>query len=192
MHWKPTWILIGTAAALFAFIALFERRLPERDAPPPRLLSFRAGDVTNIQLRLTNQLVLSVARPPAGVLWNLSFPIVYPAQPHAIEWLVQSLAEVVPHTEISSQELKAGKRTIAEFGLDVPHATLTLQHNGQRTEIMFGAKTPVGDGVYAQVLNQSPIYVLNAELVNRLPRTWFRHDRDGYRGVEIQIGRAHV
>jgi len=172
MHWKPTWILLGAAAALFAFIALFERRLPDRNAPPPRLLSFRAAEVTNVQLRLTNQLILNVTRPGTGGLWSLSFPISYLAQSHAVEWLVQSLAEAVPQTEISQEELKTAKRTIAEFGLDVPHATLTLHHNGQRTEVMFGARTPVGDGVYAQVLNQSPIYVLDAELVSRLPRNY--------------------
>jgi hypothetical protein len=174
MHWKPTWILLGTAAAVFAFIVWFERRLPDRHAPPPRLFAFRPAEVTNVQVRLTNQLILNVARPATGGLWSLSFPIAYLAQTHAVEWLVQSLAEVVPHTEISPQELKAGQRTIAEFGLDVPQATLTLHHNGQRTEVMFGTQTPVGDGVYAQVLNQSPIYVLHAELVERLPRTY--HD----------------
>ena len=172
MNWKPTWILIGLAASLFAFIFLFERRLPDGAPPPARLLGFKAAEVTNIQVRLTNQLVLSVARPKAGNLWNLTFPIAYPAQPYAIEWLIQSLAEAVAQTEISPKELRAAKRTVAEFGLDVPQAVLTLQHNGQRTEILFGSKTPVGDGVYAQVLNQSPIYILNADFVNRLPRTF--------------------
>jgi hypothetical protein len=193
MHWRPTWILLGTAAALFAFIVLFERRLPDRHAPPPRLFAFRAAEVTNVQVRLTNQLILNVARPATGGLWSLSFPVAYLAQTHAVEWLVQSLAEVVPHTEISPQELKAGQRTIAEFGLDVPQATLTLHHNGQRTEVMFGTQTPVGDGVYAQVLNQSPIYVLNAELVERLPRTY--HDwRDTalFSSVGFQLDRMEV
>ena len=173
MRWKPTWILLAVAAVLFAFIFLFERRLPDANKPPPRLLSFNAGEVTNIQLRLTNQLILSAGRIKAdSPFWNLSFPVSYPARQHAIQPLLQALSEVIPNAEISMQELKAGKRTIAEFGLDVPQATLTLQHHGQRVEILFGSKTPVGDGVYVQALNQSSIYIVSAEFVNALPRTY--------------------
>ena len=172
MNWKSTWILIGLAGALLAFILFFERHAATTDAPPARLLAFKAAQVTNIQIRLTNQLLLRVERPRAGALWNYTFPIAYPAKVHAIEWLIQSLEEAVPLTHIPKQELEASRRTIAEFGLDVPQATLTLQHNGERTEVMFGAKTPVGDGVYVQVMSQPDIYVLDAELVKRMPRTY--------------------
>jgi hypothetical protein len=172
MRWKPTWILLAVAAVLFAFIFLFEQRLPDANTPLPRLLAFKASEVTNIQLRLTNQLILTAARAKADTLWNLSFPLSYPGRQHAIQPLIQALAEAIPSAEISAQELKAGKRTIAEFGLDVPQATLTLQHNGQRVEVLFGSKTPVGDGVYVQVLNQSSVYILSAEFVNALPRSY--------------------
>lgn len=172
MRWKPTWILLTVAAVLFAFIFLFERRLPEANTPPSRLLAFKAAEITNIQLRLTNQLILSAGRTKADAPWNLSFPISYPARQHAIQPLLQALAEAIPSAEISAQELKADKRTIAEFGLDVPQAALTLQHHGQRVEILFGSKTPVGDGVYVQVLNQSSIYIVSAEFVNALPRSY--------------------
>src|SRR5262245_1885138 len=171
MKWKTTWLLLGLAAVLFGFILLIERRIPDVNLPPARLVTFQANDVTNIQLRLTNQLALRVERSRADTPWQLTVPIVYPAQPFAIEWLIQALEQVVPQTEISPAELKASRRTIAEFGLDIPQATLTLQHNGQRTEIYYGSKTPVGDGVYVQVLNQPGIYVIGSELVDRLPRS---------------------
>ena len=172
MNSKSTWILLGLATGLFAFIFLFERRLPTTDTPPARLFSFKAGQITNIQLRVTNHLMLRVERARAGAMWNYSFPISYPAKVPAVEWLIQSLEEAVPLTLIPKRELDATKRTIAEFGLDVPQATLTLQHGGERTELMFGAKTPVGDGVYVQVLNEPDIYVLPAEIASRLPRSF--------------------
>jgi len=172
MNWKSTWILLGLAAGLFAFIFLVERRLPTSDTPATRLLSFKANEVTNIQLRVTNQLMLRVERARAGTAWNYVFPISYPAKVAAVDWLIHSLEETVPLIQISRQELDAAKRTIAEFGLDVPQATLTLQHGGQRTELLFGAKTPIGDGVYVQVLNQPDIYVLPIDIANRLPRSF--------------------
>lgn len=193
MNWKSTWILIGLAGALFAFILFVEQHATTTDAPPTRLLEFKAAQVTNIQIRLTNQLVLRVERPRAGALWNYSFPIAYPAKVHAIEWLIQSLEEAVPFTHIPKQELEASKRTIAEFGLDVPQATLTLQHNGERTELMFGAKTPVGDGVYVQVMNQPDIYVLDAEFVNRMPRSYQDwRDRGLFMTTGFKMNRVEV
>jgi hypothetical protein len=174
MNWKPTWILVGLAAALFAFIVLFERHTGSATLPPPRLISFKPHEVTNIQVRLTNQLLLTVGRARESEPWIMADPVRYPAQPVAIEGLLQALEREVPQTEITPQDLKAGKRSIAEFGLDVPRATLTFQHNGQRTEVMFGARTPVGHAVYAQVMDQPGVYILNGELADRVPRT--HHD----------------
>jgi hypothetical protein len=171
MKWKTTWLLLGMAATLFAFIILVERRIPDGTTPPRPLLAFKANEVTNIWLRLTNQLVLRVERAGPEAPWILTDPLSYPGHPHAIELLIRSLEVAVPHTEISQRELKASKRSVAEFGLDVPQATLTLQHNGHRTEVFYGSKTPVGDGVYVKVLNQPDIYVVSAELADRLPRS---------------------
>ena len=63
-RWRTTWILFGLAAVLFAFIMLVERRArPGRAGaePPARLFAFKAAEVTNIALHLTNQLLLRVA-----------------------------------------------------------------------------------------------------------------------------------
>ena len=98
MNWKPTWILLGLAAMLFAFIVLFERHVPEAQPPPARLFSFRAGEVTNIQLRLTNQLILRVERAREDSPWNLTIPLFYPAQPFKIERLLQLLEHALPQT----------------------------------------------------------------------------------------------
>ena len=47
-------------------------------------------------------------------------------------------------------------------------------HGGRRTEVFFGAHTPVGDGVYAQVSHRPGIFLVHAELSDRLPRS--HHD----------------
>ena len=60
MKWRTTGILVALAALLFAFIFFVERRIPTGPQPLPRLVAFRANDVTNIQLRITNQLALRV------------------------------------------------------------------------------------------------------------------------------------
>jgi hypothetical protein len=87
-----------------------------------------------------------------------------------VERILQLIAEMTSQTYLSAQELAASRKTIAEFGLDLPVATLTLQHGGRRTEILFGSKTTVGDQVYLQLLNSPGIYLVNAELFDHLPR----------------------
>jgi hypothetical protein len=85
--------------------------------------------------------------------------------------MIEALESLVSDVEISESELKSSRRTVAEFGLDVPRATLTLQHNGRRTEVQFGARTPVGNGVYIQTSERPGIYVVPGELADRLPAT---------------------
>jgi hypothetical protein len=175
MKWKGTLLLVASAVTLFAFILLVERHwknTSEANGPPERLLSLKATEVTNIQLRLTNQFLLRAERVRADAPWTLTLPIGYPAQQLPIEWLLQTLETLTPNSYIPPGELTARKQTIAQYGLDVPQATLTLQHNGQRAELLFGSQTTVGDQIYLQVQNRPGIYVVNNEAFERLPRTY--------------------
>ena len=173
-RWRTTWILFGLALALFAFIALFERH--SRPAGPATRVSellpgFRSADVTNVTLRYTNELLLRAERTNGASPWELTVPIRYPAQPHAIEWVLRQLETLVPRTRISQEEMIAARRTVAEYGLDLPQASLTLQFQGQRKEIHFGKRTPVGDQVYMQASHDPAVFTGPAELFDRLPRT---------------------
>src|SRR5262245_12014679 len=172
-RWRTTWILVGLALALFAFIAVFERHLPlggtgARATDP--LPAFKLADVTNVTLRFTNELLLRAERSSGVSPWELTDPIRYPAQTHAIERLLHQLETLVPHTRISQEEMVAARRSPAEYGLDLPQATLTLQFQGQRKEIHFGSKTPVGDQVYMQTSHDPTVFTGPAELFDRLPR----------------------
>src|SRR5262245_28046608 len=116
MKWNLTWLLLGLAVVLFAFIMLVERHwksTSEAGTPLERVLSLRAADVTNIQVRLTNQVILWAQRTGPDAPWNLVFPISYPAQSLPIDWLLQTLETLVPSTHITPGELTAKKRTVA-------------------------------------------------------------------------------
>ncbi len=171
-RWRTTWILFGLAVVLFGFIMLVERRArPGRAGAEPatRLLAFKAADVTSVGLHLTNQLLLRVERTNAAAPWALTVPIQYPAQPHAIEWVLAQLENLAPRSRITQEEILASKRTLAEYGLDLPAATLTIQFQGQRKEINFGRRTPVGEEVYCSVLHEPGVFTAPAELLDRLP-----------------------
>jgi hypothetical protein len=171
MKWTNTSWLLLSAAVLFGFIYFFERQIPETGAaaaPAPRLIPIKPEEITAVQLRRTNQFVVRAERTNQS--WNITAPINYPAQDFAIDHLLKNLASLTSYTFISPAELKAGQKSVAEFGLDIPMATLTLHHGGRRTELLFGEITASGDFVYLQLLNTPGIYVVPAEIVRRLPQ----------------------
>ncbi|HUR44932.1 MAG TPA: DUF4340 domain-containing protein [Candidatus Saccharimonadales bacterium] len=170
MRWKPTWLMLGFAAALFAFISLIERHVPgtgSHSGLPGRLIDFRPAEITSLQLRRTNQFMFKVER--TNDAWNLTSPIYYPAQPIPIEHVLELLSELKSFNKISVKDLSDQKRTVAEFGLDIPAATVVLSAGGKRFEIMFGSKNSVGDRVYVQLLNSPDIYVVPTDCYDALP-----------------------
>ncbi|MFM1768563.1 MAG: hypothetical protein RJA22_1092 [Verrucomicrobiota bacterium] len=171
--WRSTSLLLLVTGALLAFILLVERHWQTSGTPPPppdRLLAFQASQVTNLSLHLTNQLLLRAERTNTGGPWQLTLPLAYPAHPHAIDALLAQLEQLVPPVHLTESELRSAQRTPAEFGLDLPAAKLTLQFNGQRREILFGNRTPVGTQVYVQVQHQPDVYTAPVEVLDRLPR----------------------
>src|SRR4051812_8962418 len=133
MNWKRTWIMLGIAGALFAFIFLVERHTPGTGAGRPaataRLLDIKPVEVTSFQLRRTNQFLFKAERTNEN--WNLTSPILYPAQGNSIDRLLDVLAELRSYNKISIKELAEQKRSISEFGLDVPAATVVLGGAGK-------------------------------------------------------------
>ena len=169
--WKTTLWLLVSAGVLLAFIVFFDRRLKPTAANaevPARLLSLRASEVTNIVVRRTNQFILRADRTNSS--WNLTLPFFYPGQAFAVEKLLHTLEELTPYTHLTDDDLRAQKRSLAEFGLDVPAVTVILHHKSGRSELQFGSRTALGDQVYAQLANGAGIYVLPAEVLGVVPR----------------------
>ncbi|HKQ39892.1 MAG TPA: DUF4340 domain-containing protein [Verrucomicrobiae bacterium] len=170
--WKTTFWLLGTGAVLFGVIIFLERHAPPAAANaqvPARLVALRASDVTNIVVRRTNQFVLRADR--TNLNWNITLPFYYPGQSFAVDKLLAILENLAPHTHLTQDELQAQKRSLVEFGLDIPTATLVLNHKSGRTELQFGSRTAIGDQVYLQVMNTPGIYIVPAELPQILPQT---------------------
>lgn len=171
MNPRLTWGLAALAAALLGFILLVERQGPMTanvPEPVPRLLAIRAAEVTRIQLRLTNRLVLEVEKTNGD--WHVTAPLHYPAHAERIENLLASVENLNSPKRLNVAGQASGRDRKADFGLDPPVATLTLQHGGRRSEILFGAKSPLGDEVYIQLLASPTVYVVDATLFERLPK----------------------
>ena len=175
MNWKNTWILVGLAAAVFAFIVLYERRLNPSGVPKPApalFSGFKPSTATSIQLRRGNQFALVLDRTNRG--WRFSKPVMYPAAEFAVATFLDGLEKLTPVTHISASEIRARKQTSADFGFDAPPVVIALERGEERRELRFGARTPAGDQVYVEVVGQPGYSVVGADILDRLPRN--QHD----------------
>src|ERR1044071_8345725 len=121
MNWKNTWLLVGLASALFAFIYLYERHLStggESVAVPPLLPNFKPSAITGFQMRRGTQFLIALER--ANGNWEFTKPFAYPATDLALQNFLEAVGRIVPATYISPQEISARKQTMADFGLDGP------------------------------------------------------------------------
>ena len=170
MNWKNTWTLVGLAAALFAFIFLFERRLnPTGTVAPaqPLLAKFKPTSATTVTLRRGTQFTLVLER--TNDTWHFVKPFAYPAANFAVQNFLGALERAVPATHIMPREILARKQTDADFGFDAPLIVITMEPGGQR--VSFGARTPAGDQVYVDVGGQPGHFVVSADLLDRMPLT---------------------
>ena len=136
--------------------------------PVPLLADFKADAVTGVQVTFADQSGLR-AEGSNGV-WQLTSPVVYPAQVASIEGLLKILEELKPATIIPANEVRQRLNADEEFGFANPQATLTLvSRNGLRL-LKIGARTAPGDQVYVQVVGVEGVYVMDADLLRALPR----------------------
>lgn len=167
MNAKHTWVWFIAAAILFAFIFLFERhwRKPA-SGPEPILPDFKAAAVNSVQVYPAGQSEIRAERTNGG--WLLTKPIEYPAQAARVEALLATLERLTPATPpLTARELRKHSKPESEYGLENPRVTLVL--NSSR-HLRFGKLTAPGDQVFLQVVGAEGIHVVDASLLELIPR----------------------
>jgi hypothetical protein len=167
MNSKTTSIWFAIAAALLAFIFIFEHYLrPVVAGPVPLLPNLRPAAVTGVQV-FPGGLEISAARTNGA--WVLTKPVSYPAQTAAIEALLDALQKLTA-PKISAAELREQTNSESEFGFDHPQATLHLAAGDQNQQLKVGNRTAPGDQVYVQVPGVGGVFVADAGWLGLIPR----------------------
>ncbi len=178
MNSKTTGIWFVIAAALFAFIFVFQHYLrPVIAGPAPLLSGFRAAAVTSVQVFPAGAFEISADRTNTG--WVLTRPVAYPAQAAAIGALLDALQKLAP-AKISAAELREQKNSETEFGFENPQATLVITAGDQSWQLKVGNKTAPGDQVYLQVVGVDGTSVADAGWLNLIP-----HSADEWRDTAL-------
>jgi hypothetical protein len=170
MNSKTTGIWFTIAAALFALIFIFEHILRPAAAESSCILpELRPATVTSVQVIPSGALEIRADR--TNGTWQLIKPIAYPAQPAAIESLLDALQKLTPATRISAAELRGHHDADTEFGFETPRLSLVIEAGGQRRQLLVGNKTPPGDQVFLRVVGMDGAFVADADWLKFIPRS---------------------
>ena len=168
MNSKTTGIWLVIAAALFAFIFVFEHYLRPVIAGPEALLpNLRLAAVTSVQVFPAGAPEIRASRTNGD--WFLTKPVSYPAQNAATGALLDAIQKLAP-ARISAAELREQKKSDAEFGFEKPQATIFITTGDQSRQLKVGDKTAPGDQVYLQVVALEGVFVADAGWLNLIPR----------------------
>jgi len=170
MNSRNTWRWLIVAAALFGFILFQQRYLRKTGGGPVKVLpGLKAAEVTKVQVRPAAQLEIRAER--TNGTWQLTEPLVSPAQAASIEKLLGELETLTPAPYITARALRNRPNTDEEYGFAAPQASIIIEQPGYATRLRVGVKTTPGDQVFLQVVGTEGIYVVNADFLNYLPRT---------------------
>ncbi len=179
MNWKPTWVVLISAAILLAFIVLVERPLRRQRELQAGHLILPGLDptlVTNIEIHPWGQsIVQAVRQGGTNHSWRLVRPVAYPAQNQLFNALLSTLAKLEWSMRIDEKELIDRTNAQEDFGFTKPLFTILLQGSGTDRRLEIGQLGAYGDDVSLQVVGNTAIYQTAADLLQLLPmdqRIW--------------------
>ncbi|HEU5395884.1 MAG TPA: DUF4340 domain-containing protein [Verrucomicrobiae bacterium] len=171
MRAKTTWLWFTVAAALFAFVFVYNHFRRMQSPPSHAILpGFRPSDVTSIQI--VPAAAFEIRADLTNGEWALTRPISYPAQTAAVQALLEALKKLTFVTPLSMAELRAHRNADADLGFENPQYSITVQTPGNRWQIYVGKKTPPGDQVFLRVVGVSgATFVTDAGWLNAIPQS---------------------
>ena len=184
MNSKTTGIWFVLAAALFAFILFWEHHAHEPAAAANILPELKPSAVTSIEIFPAGALEICAVRTNGN--WQLTKPIIYPAQTTVIEMLLDALQKLAPATRISAAELREHRATETEFGFDNPQFSISIEAGDHSWQLKVGNKTAPGDQVFLRVVGTDGASVTDADWLKFIP-----HSADDWRDTAL-VDTGHV
>ena len=170
MNSKTTGIWFVLAAALAAFIFIFQHFFrPAAVGPVAILPNLQPAAVTSIQVIPANALEIRADRTNGA--WYLTSPIFYPAQPAAIESLLDALQKLTTAMSLSAGELRKNQQADTEYGFENPQTKIVIEAGGQRWQLQVGNKTAPGDQVFLRVVGMEGAFVADANWLKHIPKS---------------------
>jgi hypothetical protein len=162
---RVTIALAVVVALVAAYIFAVDRPMAQRAEEARHLIRFSKAEITGVTLASAKG-QLELSRVDA-THWQLTRPVRTPAA----SFSVSDLLDTVTGLEAQRTIRRVGSN-LAAYGLDRPVARITLRATGGRTATLeVGKASPVGTGLYAQVVPGSAIYLVDSSIKDALTKS---------------------
>jgi hypothetical protein len=178
MRTKVTLVLLFLNVALFFFIFRFEREWRTEQAALESRRRVLGPEAANLQfLEITGPTLAAPVRlVRQGEAWNLTSPLDWPANPHAVLRIANELKLLEHEASFAVEDLATNGQSLADYGLDQPQLTVTFSSGGldatgaatATAALRIGAETPVGNRVYVLSPDGRRVHVVGRSLLDSL------------------------
>jgi len=182
MRTKVTLVLIFLNVALFVFIFKFERGWRTDQAQREARRRVLGPETASIQqLRISGPGLATIELIRSGTQWSLTSPIDWPANPHAVNRILNELQFLEHETSFSVAELEKNKQSLADYGLEPPRLSIefipasapssrstAINTEPQRITLQVGDQTKVGNRLYLLSPQRDRVYVVGLSLARSL------------------------
>ncbi len=183
MRTKVTLVLLFLNVALFFFIFQFERRWRTEEnwkEARRRVLGPEAADIRTIEIASATH---RIALEKRGDTWFVTHPVEWPANPNAVNRIVNELQFLEHETSFQVRDLEKNGQSLADYGLDQPRLTVSFRSGNSdslnpepstlnSTTLQLGEATKDNIRLYLLSPDSSRIHVVNQGLARSLALTF--------------------
>jgi hypothetical protein len=175
---RNTAILLLIAAALMAFIILWEKRQPttrEAESLGRRVVNFERDDIDGVTITNNDG---RIELRKTGAQWRLELPAKDRANSSAVDSVLTGAETLIKQETISASEPNAAQR-VQDFGLAESNTRLKLLGKGAPPELIFGKESAIAGKGYVRLEGSNTIYVVSEDLKNLVTKgaDFFRDHR---------------
>lgn len=191
MNPRSTGLLLLVAVALGAFVYFYEiggesGRQEAEERSRQLFPDVGEADIQEIALETSDGVAARLERAAGG--WQLTEPLVFPADDLAADALASNLAGLASEAELEDPE------SPEEYGLGETARQVRFRAGGDEQTLRLGNPTPIGSNAYALVEGDEQIYMVQAfeansfekSLADLRERRILEFDRDAIERIEAR------
>ena len=149
-------ILLVLAVGLGAYAYFVEsKRDPAATEKKERLFTIEAGAIDEVEVKVPTATTTTLKK--TGDAWTIAAPVSAPADSTTVSGITSALAAIDIDRVVDDNPA-----SMAQFGLEVPVATISFKAGGQTHRLDIGNKTPTGSGLYARADDQKRLLLIPA------------------------------
>lgn len=173
MRTRWTILLILLNAILFGYLLFDQRETidPEAIETTRKILPMTGDQIERLVVDGDVLEERKVIQRTGEDRWRIQSPVEWPANIFAVNRILNEIQELRPVTSFSLEDLQRGGTNLAEYGLDEPRLSLTVEWEGKTRTVHLGSLTGSRTRMYLLDQYNQRVHVVERSLADALSLT---------------------